>query len=393
MRGATPSSPSQRSLASFQSTHPMRGATSRGRISGNTSRHFNPRTPCGVRPAAAAAHFVSRISIHAPHAGCDSQSSATTMASSMISIHAPHAGCDFQLQKRQSSLFQYFNPRTPCGVRLKMTLSEKLRALFQSTHPMRGATAPSDASAIFAAFQSTHPMRGATQNILTAYAIVGISIHAPHAGCDMLYAITHMYILTKFQSTHPMRGATTRRKKATTLTDISIHAPHAGCDGHKGHHLCYRCRISIHAPHAGCDRLIRSLTLTISSVFQSTHLMRGATPDYSALSGLRRISIHAPHAGCDHLMVYYNHQEGIISIHAPHAGCDIAAVGRLIDLAISIHAPHAGCDRRLRHDLVQLQHFNPRTPCGVRQAEDHTAILDAISIHAPHAGCDRHKWA
>ena len=37
--------------------------------------------------------------------------------------------------------------------------------------------------------------------------------------------------------------------------------------------------------------------------------------------------------------------------------------------AISIHAPHAGRDHRRNHHRVhRSQHFNPRTPCGVRLA-------------------------
>ena len=34
----------------FQSTHPLRGATIKGRFCRIDSQHFNPRTPCGVRP-------------------------------------------------------------------------------------------------------------------------------------------------------------------------------------------------------------------------------------------------------------------------------------------------------------------------------------------------------
>ena len=39
------------------------------------------------------------------------------MAVSSISIHAPLAGCDVDSHEL-SSLYAYFNPRTPCGVRL-----------------------------------------------------------------------------------------------------------------------------------------------------------------------------------------------------------------------------------------------------------------------------------
>ena len=55
---------------------------------------FNPRTPCGVRPAIGGmkTRFIN-ISIHAPHAGCDD--------------------VQFGVQWAEG----YFNPRTPCGVR------------------------------------------------------------------------------------------------------------------------------------------------------------------------------------------------------------------------------------------------------------------------------------
>ena len=58
-----------------------------------------------------------------------------------ISIHAPLAGCDRgQTNSRADS--QNFNPRTPCGVRPKAGIGQALDYVtFQSTHPLRGATA------------------------------------------------------------------------------------------------------------------------------------------------------------------------------------------------------------------------------------------------------------
>ena len=40
-----------------------------------------------------------------------------------ISIHAPRAGCDELIYKAVKTL-EYFNPRTPCGVRLKHFLED-----------------------------------------------------------------------------------------------------------------------------------------------------------------------------------------------------------------------------------------------------------------------------
>ena len=56
-----------------------------------------------------------------------------------ISIHAPLAGCDLILLALANGLVD-FNPRTPCGVRLSGTTARPSSRIFQSTHPLRGAT-------------------------------------------------------------------------------------------------------------------------------------------------------------------------------------------------------------------------------------------------------------
>ena len=63
-------------VSEFQSTHPMRGATSSAALTCLTLPYFNPRTPCGVRHAVnEQVRRVVQISIHAPHAGCDNDDS------------------------------------------------------------------------------------------------------------------------------------------------------------------------------------------------------------------------------------------------------------------------------------------------------------------------------
>ena len=168
----------------FQSTHPLRGATITYTFFEPNRRHFNPRTPCGVRLLYRIMELYGcTISIHAPLAGCDLKDSsycsragafqsthplrgATKIVAARdgwtnISIHAPLAGCDMTAAK-----------------------SRPLLLLFQSTHPLRGATT------------GCGTIRGGYR----------ISIHAPLAGCD-----DHVE----------------RRRRSTV---ISIHAPLAGCD-------------------------------------------------------------------------------------------------------------------------------------------------------------------
>ena len=159
-----------------------------GRATRNHQRHFNPRTPCGVRPPSRRKRPYRlyfnprtpcgvrlygsivridhlRISIHAPRAGCDIHAHMLSDGIPEISIHAPRAGCDHPLQSFFFA-FSDFNPRTPCGVRRRLNRARDLRQRFQSTHPVRGATI-------------RYPQ--------TPHVIFFISIHAPRAGCDLLW--------------------------------------------------------------------------------------------------------------------------------------------------------------------------------------------------------------
>ena len=61
--------------------------------------------------------YMIQISIHAPHAGRDS-------GKTVIPLHCTD-----------------FNPRAPCGARLARNWANRYVLEFQSTRPMRGATA------------------------------------------------------------------------------------------------------------------------------------------------------------------------------------------------------------------------------------------------------------
>ena len=100
--------------------------------------NFNPRSPCGLRrktyyykvraykfqstqPMRAATSTGLKkcqthlISIHAAHAGCDCMTFSWHLLFP-ISIHAAHAGCDFS-HLWSNICLHYFNPRSPCGLR------------------------------------------------------------------------------------------------------------------------------------------------------------------------------------------------------------------------------------------------------------------------------------
>ena len=193
---------------SFQSTLPLRGATSRTvfwrqyqRISihapltgsdflnerqSRKKSNFNPRSPYGERPK----YFNS-------HSCPD-----------LISIHAPLTGSDEKNQGGNSNVF-YFNPRSPYGERPPNCWPTAKRRLFQSTLPLRGATTKS----------------------ARIFDLIGISIHAPLTGSDpplpgtlsrcrdfnprspygeRLWRARDINFQIRFQSTLPLRGATGR---------------------------------------------------------------------------------------------------------------------------------------------------------------------------------------
>ena len=172
-----------------------------------------------------------------------------------------------------------------------------IKLVFQSTLPVRGATAAEGLSTGISEFQSTLPVRGATwQGVQSA-------------------------IQYEFQSTLPVRGATLQPFPAIVFPDdfnprspcgerrrirpgqthdgnISIHAPRAGSDScytaglynpahfnprspcgerhDRDRHSGSRDAISIHAPRAGGDD-VQYIHYSLFMEFQSTPPVRGAT--------------------------------------------------------------------------------------------------------------------
>ena len=103
------------------------------------TQNFNPRTPCGVRQAVSPrVKHDMQISIHAPHAGCDRRTGCIGWPQWNFNPRTPCGVRRFRPRPRL--LPNNFNPRTPCGVRLMNADHEEWRREFQSTHPMRGAT-------------------------------------------------------------------------------------------------------------------------------------------------------------------------------------------------------------------------------------------------------------
>ena len=81
----------------------------------------------------------SEISIHAPLAGCDMANSIRRTENAIFQSTHPLRGATGS-RGSDSLPNKYFNPRTPCGVRRRTYVTKLTDKIFQSTHPLRGAT-------------------------------------------------------------------------------------------------------------------------------------------------------------------------------------------------------------------------------------------------------------
>ena len=278
MRGATFFIDKYQCSHKFQSTRPMRGATGivlvlrpRHKVSihaphaGRDRRthpshpvdgSFNPRAPCGARPPFS--HLSAIVDSFNPRAPCGARPFSLLIFHLMRTFQStrPMRGATLRDPVRKY-LIRCFNPRAPCGARQRSCVYSSAPESFQSTRPMRGATHADSFIKTRFGFQSTRPMRGATSEDFLCDLIDQVSIHAPHAGRDLLlvgrirrpsHVSIHAphagrdidtadtgYADMEFQSTRPMRGATCDRDDDGCYGGVSIHAPHAGRDSKRGH--------------------------------------------------------------------------------------------------------------------------------------------------------------
>ena len=146
------------------------------------------------------------ISIHAPREGCDYEHGAKEQARQNISIHAPREGCDMAtVAVKNDEKISIHAPREGCDPTL--TLFTQRYSIFQSTHPVRGATGSRQAQGTGRLISIHAPREGCDMYRERKDHKLDISIHAPREGCDTTKT-TAISDQGAFQSTHPVRGAT-----------------------------------------------------------------------------------------------------------------------------------------------------------------------------------------
>ena len=145
-----------------------------------------------------------------------------------------------------------FNSRTPGGVRLASFVVSMIDAMFQFTHPGRGATLCSLVMCqSFSCFNSRTP--GGVRHQFNPFRLLAY----------------------QFQFTHPGRGATEAHYRRPPCPEVSIHAPREGCDSTTDcFHEFSKC---FNSRTPGGVRPLNEVETFVSNTFQFTHPGRGAT--------------------------------------------------------------------------------------------------------------------
>jgi len=201
------------------------------------------------------------------------------------------------------------------------------------------------------------PARGATIYVKWNNITNIISILAPIRGATAAHVLGH--VLPLFQSTPPCGGRPGERDiQKMEVNMISILAPRAGGDSSSASSPSGAPYFNPRPPCGG--RLFQTTANALTTRFQSSPPVRGATKTRGRSGGRARISILAPRAGGD-----LGH-----------------AVQRIVR-EISILAPRAGGDRGPPHCPHCYSHFNPRPPCGGRPVQANVGDEEPIFQSSP----------
>ncbi len=286
------------SSTSFQSTHPVWGATTLNRASPPKSIYFNPRTPCGVRQADRRAF--GEITDFNPRTPCGVRRAGSSAISAFKDFN-PRTPCGVRPAVSFLSpviITTYFNPRTPCGVRHWYLATVTVSPAISIHAPRVGCDNKHYLFGVHFFLISIHaPRVGCDSLVSKALQVPLISIHAPRVGCDVIVNNLDFKVCAHF---NPRTPCGVRRCAVTTfdaVVRISIHAPRVGCD------CTFQtlCDLSHYFnPRTPCGvRPTRFGSGQTGKKFQSTHPVWGATTSVPLVSLPSVISIHAPRVGCD----------------------------------------------------------------------------------------------
>ena len=192
-----------------------------------------------------------------------------------VSIHAPREGCDCAPRLCISALL-CFNSRTLGRVRPAVFKSSNLIAMFQFTHPGKGATPSSVERGRFSRGFNSRTLGRVRRSLIYSRCLsesfnsrtlgrvrrihefflpfpLLVSIHAPWEGCDY----QHVFLVRmhdEFQFTHPGKGATRYPRAYPAYSHQGFNSRTLGRVRPKGVDAPKTSAlVSIHAPWEGCD--------------------------------------------------------------------------------------------------------------------------------------------
>ena len=247
-------------------------------------------------------------------------------------------------------------------------------SLFQSPHPVRGATGsrscwpPSQCH-----FNPRTPRGVRLAPHAGGGAAILISIHAPREGCDTINQL-RMAFQIQFQSTHPARGATSndKRLEADELLFQSTHPA-------RGATVCRRATMDVftcfnpRTPRGVRPR--RSAKPSWPLPFQSTHPARGATVCRRAtMDVFTCFNPRTPRGVRRETCAYVARYVMKFQSTHPARGATRRRRAPREEEGISIHAPREGCDKTFLIKRCYNKNFNPRTPRGVRHDDDEPPV-------------------
>ena len=126
-------------MSLFQSTLPLRGATSPFVRAWYGLGNFNPHSPCGERPPKPAWSWCPSRNFN-PHSPCGERPNVRTVHAVSNRYFNPHSPCGERPNAPLTVGTQtYFNPHSPCGERLRQKRGDIRECLISIHTPLAGS--------------------------------------------------------------------------------------------------------------------------------------------------------------------------------------------------------------------------------------------------------------
>ena len=216
----------------FQPTRPLRGATNLSCGLCGKNKNFNPRAPCGARPTPTRSQCCRNGNFN-PRAPCGARQNGLQIYQSWGRFQ-PTRPLRGATEHRVDHLVRQldFNPRAPCGARpVSLWNIAPREDKFQPTRPLRGATASSVLSSCVDTDFNPRAPCGARRGVFSQRLTTArFQPTRPLRGATVIPCSISMTL--KFQPTRPLRGATVKPEKRRRVIDNFN--PRAPCGARPG---------------------------------------------------------------------------------------------------------------------------------------------------------------